>query len=227
MNHPTPETWVEYLYGELPAVADRDCRNHLNECHECRARVEAWQATQQVLDQDRATLTPHTEPMRARWSWRPSGAIPWAAAAAVTLGIGFLAGRLSGPSRRDLEADLARTRQELRQEFQSSQEVALRATAVAAASATASETRRYLQEFSAQFQAARTGDRRELLQTLQSLEAQHDVDLAVLRRDLSQLARTTGSGFRQAESQFNVLASQLPAESASGPLPVGGSVPVR
>ncbi len=103
----------------------------------------------------------------------------------------------------------------------------MRATTVAAASATASETRRFLTEFSEQFQTARAGDRRELLQTLQSLEAQRDVDLAVLRSDLSRLAHTTGSGFLQAESQFNVLASQLPAESVSGPLPVGGSVPVR
>lgn len=227
MNHPTPETWVEYLYGELPADAERDCRKHLDECPACRARVEAWQGTQRLLDQDRATLTPHTEPIPLRWSWRRSVAIPWAAAAAVTLGIGFLAGRVSGVSRRDVDAELARTRQELRQEFQSSQEEAMRATTVAAASATGSETRRFLTEFSEQFQTARAGDRRELLQTLQSLEAQHDVDLAVLRSDLSQLARTTGNGFRQAETQFNVIASQLPAEPASGPLPVGGSVPVR
>lgn len=228
MNHPSPETWVEYLYGELTPAAERECRAHLEGCAECRARVETWQATQSMLDEDRATLAPHADPVVAistPWFRRP--AIAWAAAAAVAIGTGFLAGRWTGPNRAEWQRELARTREELRNELQQQQQEQTRAVAASAVQATSAETQRFLNEFADRIQAARSSDRRDLLQTLQALEDRHSGDLAQLRGDVRQLARTTGNGFRQAESQFNLIASQLPAESASGPLPTASPTPVR
>jgi hypothetical protein len=40
--------------------------------------------------------------------------------------------------------------------------------------------------------------------------------LAAVRSGLSALARKTGAGFQQAESQLNLLASYLPAGSDAG-----------
>jgi anti-sigma factor RsiW len=225
MNHPTPETWVEYLYGELSAAAEGDCRRHLESCPQCRARVEEWKATQRLLDADRATLAPHSNTSPGRRVAFSLTALPWAAAIAVLLGLGFIGGRLSGASRRELQAELVRTRDELRAEFQTQQAEALRTTAAAAAAANSEETRRFLNAFAGQLQTARIADRRDFLQAIRALDEQHQVDLGVLRSDLGQLARTTGSGFRQAESQFNLIASQLPAEPAPGPSPSRGPVP--
>jgi hypothetical protein len=228
MNHPSPETWVEFLYGELPATAERECRNHLETCPECRARVDSWNATQALLDEDHATLAPRAAAVVAiptPWFRRP--AIAWAAAAAVAIGTGFLAGRWTGPSRAEWHRELARTREELRNELQLQQQEQSRAVATSAVQATSAETQRFLNEFADRIQAARTSDRRDLLQTLQALEERHSGDLGQLRGDVRQLARTTGNGFRQAESQFNLIASQLPAESTAGPLPSASPAPVR
>ncbi len=226
MNHPTPETWVEYLYGELSAAAEAECRQHLEACPECRGRVGEWKATQRLLDADRATLSPRAVATSPRpFAWMQTN-LPWAAAIAILLGLGFVGGRLSGPSRRELQAELIRTREELRTEFENRQSEALRSTAAAAATANSEETRQFLNAFAGQLQAARIADRRDFLQAIRALDEQHQVDLGVLRSDLGHLARTTGSGFRQAESQFNLIASQLPAEPAVSPSPSRGPVPV-
>ena len=48
-NHPRPEEWMPYLYGEAEPAVWRDLRAHLNECAECRTQLKQWQSTRRRL----------------------------------------------------------------------------------------------------------------------------------------------------------------------------------
>jgi hypothetical protein len=88
--------------------------------------------------------------------------------------------------------------------------------AAATVAATAEQNRNFLTEFSRQFNVARSEERRDWIAALDTLNRQHAEDLAAVRSGLSALARKTGAGFQQAESQLNLLASYLPAGSDAG-----------
>jgi len=92
MNHPKPEEWVPYLYGELGHGARRQLNLHLAQCSECRGRLNTWRRDIGRLD---AWKLPRTS---SRWpGFVP--ALKWAAAAALVLAVGFVAGRLTGGER--------------------------------------------------------------------------------------------------------------------------------
>lgn len=113
MNHPKPEEWVPYLYGEAKPDVRRSLKAHLKGCPECRDEVEHWKRSVDRLD-----------------AWKlPRASTPielfaplarWAAAAALVLGLGFALGRLGNREavaeqvRAGLEPQL---RAELRQEM--------------------------------------------------------------------------------------------------------------
>jgi hypothetical protein len=113
MNHPKPEEWVPYLYGEVKSNVRRSLKAHLHGCPECREAVEQWKRSVDRLD-----------------AWKlPRAAMPielfapilkWAAAAALVLGLGFALGRSGG---REAVAEQVRARlepqlrAELRQEM--------------------------------------------------------------------------------------------------------------
>ena len=42
MNHPKPEEWVPYVFGEATGTAKRELRAHLRNCQQCRAEVDTW-----------------------------------------------------------------------------------------------------------------------------------------------------------------------------------------
>ena len=211
MKHPPIETWMEFLYGELPSRAQQECRRHLESCPECREQVQGWRETQGRLDTDRASLAPRVRTVRFT---RVRPIFQWAAAAAFLLGIGFAAGRSNAPTREDLKNEIARAQDQIHSEIRGRFTDDLKTVATAAAAGSTAETQRFLNEFITQFTAARTGERREFLKALQGIEDRHALDYAELRTGLGQLARTTGSGFRQTESQINLIASQIPAEPA-------------
>ncbi len=98
-NHPRPEEWVPYFYGEAEPSARRELRAHLKQCVECRTQLKRWQSTQRRLS---AWRLPRL---------RPSGmffvpALKLAAAAAIVLFAGFAVGRLtaSAPDPQKLQA---------------------------------------------------------------------------------------------------------------------------
>ena len=40
MNHPKPEEWVPYIYGETTGTARRELSDHLNSCDQCREEIK-------------------------------------------------------------------------------------------------------------------------------------------------------------------------------------------
>jgi hypothetical protein len=96
MNHPNLEDWTPYVFDELDKPRRRELEDHLQHCAACRDEVAAWQRTVARLD---AWKLPAP---RARVIIAP--VFKWAAAAAIILGIGFVAGRWSRPSAAEIAA---------------------------------------------------------------------------------------------------------------------------
>lgn len=213
MNHPTNEEWMACLYGEADARAKASAEAHLAVCPECRERVEAWKRAMACLDEDRATWAP---PARGGGAWRA-----WvrpAVAAAVLLGVGLGLGRSMGPSRAEIREELARAKGELEAEVRERYQADLREIAVATVRATTLENRRWLDGVSAQWAAARVEDRRLVEAALGQMEERRAADSAAVRAGLFGLARYTGSGFDQAQSQFNQISGvKWPAATPGGP----------
>lgn len=208
MNHPSADIWMSYLYGELPRAVRAECEAHLPGCPACQASVESWRGTMNLLDADHATLA---RPARNRFAppWQP--ALKWALAASVVLGAGFFTGRATGPSRAEVHREVAAAREQLASELRARYQDDLKALATATVASTAVENRQFFADFTKQFNAGQNAERRDFLKTLQAYEDRHTMDYAEMRSGLTQLARRTGSGFRQAESQLNLLAGALPA----------------
>ncbi len=213
MKHPAPETWVAYVYDELAVPARADVEAHLHVCPACREHVGRLRSTMAVLDQDKASLV---GPRRRSASAAVIPVLRWALAASVVLCAGFIAGRATGPSRADVQREIATVRQDLQAQFREE----LKSAAAVSVAAAADENRRLLTEFARDLQAGRTADRKDLLAALDALDQRRALDTEALRSGLLTLARRTGTGFQQTESQLNLLASYLPAEPAAAiPVP--------
>lgn len=188
------------LYGEADPRARASAEAHLDVCPECRERVKQWRAAMAGLDEDRATLViPRS---------RPKPGVAWSRplmAACVILAAGFAVGRLSGPSRGEIRAELAATRAALEAEIRASYQKDLREVAVATVTATSVENRKWLDSIAADWAAARLEDRTLVERALQRLDARREADSVAVRAGLLGLARYTGTGFEQAQSQFNRL----------------------
>ena len=115
MNHPKPEEWVPYLFGEAGSKQTQTLSRHLEGCEQCRDEVAGWQRNLARLDAWKVS-TPGRMPVQG-W-FVPL--MKWAAAAVVVLAMGFGAGRLSAgrvdPAqvRQAIEPQI---REQLRQEF--------------------------------------------------------------------------------------------------------------
>lgn len=107
MNHPKPEEWVPYVYGESPAIVRQELSSHLAVCPECRRLVEDWRASMVSLDKWKLARV-----HKPRDWFAP--ALRWAAAAACVLALGFGLGRLS------TRADVAQLRAALEPQLRQS-----------------------------------------------------------------------------------------------------------
>jgi anti-sigma factor RsiW len=91
MNHPNPEQWVSYVYGETSGAARRELSAHLRDCPQCQQEIVTWKRNLNRLD---AWKLPR--PARAQKTlfvpW-----LNWAAAAAIVLMAGILIGRATAP----------------------------------------------------------------------------------------------------------------------------------
>jgi hypothetical protein len=213
MKHPSAEIWMSHLYGELTSAEHQECAAHLAACPECRQAVEGWRATMADLDTDQATLVLPPRTARTGAPWQP--ALRWALAASVTLSAGFLAGRLSGPSREEIRQEVAAARQQLANELRARYQADLKTLADTSVASSTAETKRFIEEYTHQINTVRNDERRDFLKTMQAYEDRHVMDYAELRLALGQLAQRTGNGFRQTESQLNQLAGSLPPEYPS------------
>ena len=210
MKHPSAETWMSHLYGELPSAEHAECTAHLASCAACQQTVASWRATMADLDTDQATLVLPPRTSRTGARWQP--ALRWALAASVALSAGFLAGRLSGPNRDEIRNEVAAARQQLSNELRARYQADLKTLADTTLASSTAETKRFIEEYTHQINTVRNDERRDFLKTMQTYEDRHVMDYAELRLALGQLAQRTGNGFRQTESQLNQLAGSLPPE---------------
>jgi putative component of toxin-antitoxin plasmid stabilization module len=119
--------------------------------------------------------------------------------------MGFIAGRMVGPSRAEMREELALARTALEADIRARYEADLRQVAVATVTATAAENRRWLDQVTTQWAAARLEDRRVVEAAIQRLDQLRVADSAAVRAGLFDLVRYTGTGFEQAQSQLNQI----------------------
>jgi hypothetical protein len=91
MNHPKPEEWVPYVYGEANGTARRELSAHLQDCRQCRDQIDAWKSSLNLLN---AWKVGRRLPARPRLG---APLVKWAAAAAIVLLAGVLIGRATAP----------------------------------------------------------------------------------------------------------------------------------
>ena len=206
MNHPNPESWMDYLYGELPAKSQREYDAHLEACPACRQQLEIWKSTLTALDTDGVRLV--STPARRSY-FHPTAALQWAALILITLGLGFIAGNRGRITQHELDQRLTAAREEWQQQFEVERQRDADRMARDLSAAVREENRQLIADLSRQLGRVRAEDQVQLANQLRAYDQERALDYADLRNSLTVLARQTGTGFRQAESQFNWLASGL------------------
>jgi len=90
MNHPKPEEWVPYVYGENTSKTRGELAAHLRDCPQCREEIDTWKRSLRRLDAWKVSKPrPRAELLMPF--------LKWAAAAAVVLVVGISIGRASAP----------------------------------------------------------------------------------------------------------------------------------
>lgn len=195
IGHPEAGEWMAFLYGELPNERQQELDRHVSECAACAEQVTVWRASMAALDEWKL-------PALNRPVTRRAAAFKWAAAAALVLALGFVAGRHLSPGAAELtrlQESVAQLRQSIQQERAS-----VLSNAVASATVAAStESLRLLTEYSELQERARSSDRRALALTLQNLETR----VSQLRAELETVAVNTEDGFEQTHQNMSRLAS--------------------
>ncbi len=228
MKHPTPEQWMEYLYGESPSAARPELESHLEHCENCRRQTETWRSAMKRLDAWTVEV-----PTRQKTFPAWSGLWKWAAAACLVLTSAFAAGRWSGPAvdlpalqaqlakplqagierelqqklddqvRAAADAAFARSREQVQKELSAKfQQIADQAAAAAIDSATAQ-----LKQLAVNLESLRTEDQAKVNAAIKELEAQRVNDLHRLRQELETVAVYADQSLRQAQRQLVQLAS--------------------
>ena len=186
-SHPSNEQWSAFLYGELPPNTQEALERHLAACADCRQQVGQWRETMATLDTWKLPAHRMTIPVA-------HPLLRWAAAAAVLLGAGLLAGRLTAP-----RVDTDQLRAELQQQFQ---------TDLQAATVTIqADAERKLEDLAQAWAAARAQDQQTTLALYQRAEAQRKTDLAWLRRDVETMALNAEHRFDTTQRDLNQLAA--------------------
>ena len=204
MNHPRPEEWVPYLFGEAKAEARQRLHEHLQSCLECRAEIQRWKRGLRQLEawQPRA-------PSRPRDAL--AAVVKWATAVAVVLlvGFGFILGRLAGAS-----ADAAKLRaaigpqieQELRREVGQMLREELAKSASATLAASGEQTRDWLAQYA-----------RRVAASLEAERAERITECLSLKKDVDTLAVNADAGLRNTEQRLAQLADYGQPTAFSNP----------
>ncbi len=197
---------MDYLYGELPAKSRHEYEAHLAVCPTCRQQLESWKSTLTALDTDGGRLV--SSPKR-RLSFNPAGALQWAAMVLLTLGLGFSVGSRGRVTQRELDQRLTAAHDEWQHQFDLERQRDADRISRDLSSAVREENRQLIANLSRELVRVRAEDQVQLANQLRAYDQERALDYADLQNSLTVLARQTGTGFRQAESQFNWLASGL------------------
>ncbi len=208
MNHPSREEWVPFLFGETDAATRRRLAAHLKSCPDCGREIQAWRRSLGRLDSWR--LPRGTTALA--FTWQPM--VKWAWAAMLVLGVGFLAGRFTTPSRAEIAQLRGELQSSLRAELQQSLAQAQERNASATAETeerltktSAAERQKLLRSFLQVLASARTEDAQSVQALFQQLQDQHKTDLIAVRTDLETMASMTDDQFRQARLKLTQLAA--------------------
>ncbi len=134
--------------------------------------------------------------------------------------MGFAVGTRGRLNQKELNAQLAVARTEWLRQAERDRQDNLQRAAREIAGVVRQENHQLLTEFAHQISEARAEDRLQWARQLSAYDQERAMDYADLRNQLTVLARQTGTGFRQAESQFNWLANGLPIPVAQ---PISGT----
>ena len=143
MNHPKPEEWVPFIYGETKGQTYRALKSHLEACAQCRQQTDAWKQSMNLLDSWKVPRTKRTPPfMAVPW-------FGWAAATAMVLLCGVLIGRATAP-RVDVEKLRATLAPEIRKDVSSELAQVIREEIARSASMTLASGRSYTDQIAQQ-----------------------------------------------------------------------------
>ena len=217
MKHPSRDQWAPFVFGESSPDTARTLNQHLAECAECRTEVETWRRTLKRLDSWQVA------PRRgARRLALPL--IPWAAAAAIVLGIGFALGRSAAVPAKTVASLEASIRASLQSELQDqlrsgvtsevqrqmAQNQLASSNFVARFEARLMETRRaeaaeLATEFASLLQEQDEHTRTMTEALLAKLQDEHQKDYVALRQDLEILASTADEQLQDTQSKLVLL----------------------
>jgi anti-sigma factor RsiW len=183
MNHPTPEQWTQYVYGDLAAQPAAELEQHLNECPQCDAHVKTLRSTMRQLDSWKLPPKRRTRP-----SVLPL--LKWATAACLVLFVGFTAGRLTAQP--DTQAIRAALLPELRAELKHEVTEMIRAEVANASAQTLTK-------------AANTADK--------VAATYANYVYASLKKDVDTVALHADAGLRNTTLKLNQLADYQPVSS--------------
>ncbi len=240
LNHPSPEDWVAYVYGETPRASRPSLRTHLDQCATCRATVARWQAARAGLAEWRLEKPAALKRVPVAFP-----TLKWALAALVVLGLGFMVGRVSlartdrkawrAALEPELRASLAgAVQQQVQREFLADWQAVLTGGPEAMATdfrrrlrsdlelwkahtveASKAESERLLVGFVETYHANRRRDQAAVLTLFDRAEEQHRAAHLDLRRALETVAVIADDKFQRTESELGQLASYAEAQFIS------------
>jgi len=217
MKHPSRDQWAPFVFGESSPDTARMLNQHLSECSECKAQVDAWKRTLKRLDSWQ--VAPRRNARRLALP-----VIPWAAAAAIVLAIGFALGRSAAVPAKTVAALESSIRASLQKEWQDqlrngvagevqrqmAQNQLASSNFVANLEARLMENRKaeateLATEFASLLQEQDEHTRTMTEALLSKLQDQHQKDYVALRQDLEILASTADEQLQDTQSKLILL----------------------
>jgi len=143
MNHPKPEEWVPFVYGEVSGPARRQLVEHLESCSHCREEIQSWRRSLRLMDSWKIS-----RPAAQRGGFM----LPFlklAGAVALILLLGIVIGRATSP-KVDLEKLRAAMVAQVERDLGPELAQIARDEATRTASLTLSASRRYTEQLAQQ-----------------------------------------------------------------------------
>jgi hypothetical protein len=209
-QHPARDEWMAWLYDELPRNRHSELKAHLASCPQCATQVAAWQAAMKELD---AWTAPAPAPREASSEvWRWSNGFKWAAAAAVMLSAGFLAGRLNSAAtpeavRAAVATNVSQQMQAARAELASELNHTLLNQLASLNESNRVEVTRLFADLASTISEGRAADQQNVLAALKELDARWLGIYASFRRELETVAILTETELKDTQQQLVQMAN--------------------